>query len=90
MDALTKNVAGDISGLNQQKGQMQQEAQIGGGVAEIAAKLPVGPETFIEGVMMWRRTAETITANIVPIVCSLAVAIALLAYEMLVRKITGD
>ncbi|KAG8868279.1 hypothetical protein FRB97_002561 [Tulasnella sp. 331] len=83
-------MAGDISELNQQKEQMQQEAQIGEDAAEIAAKLPVSPETVIEGVMIWRRTAETITANIVPILCALAVVIAFLAYEVLVRKITGD
>ncbi|KAG8867423.1 hypothetical protein FRB97_003353, partial [Tulasnella sp. 331] len=56
MDTLTKNVASDISELTQQKEQMQQEAQIGGGSAEIEAKLPVSPETVIEGVMIWRRT----------------------------------
>lgn len=57
MDNLTKNMAGNVDELNQQKEKMQREAQMGEEASEIAAKLPVSPETVIEGVMMWRKTS---------------------------------
>lgn len=50
MDSLLKNVATTESQFNEQKSQIQEEVEIGETAAAIAAKVPLSPETIIEGI----------------------------------------
>lgn len=52
---MTKNIATAEADFNEQKAALQQEAEMGEKAAAFAAKMPVDPETVIEGFMMWRR-----------------------------------
>jgi hypothetical protein len=52
---LKKNVASAEGEFNAQKQQMQDEAEMGETAAAVAAKLPISPETAIEGFMLWRQ-----------------------------------
>lgn len=61
MDMLNKNLnsmATEEKDINDQKAKLQGEAQMGEEAAEIAAKLPVSPETVIEGIMFARKASE--------------------------------
>jgi hypothetical protein len=53
-----KHAASAQSDILAQKNTLQQEAQLGETAAEVAAKLPVSPETVIEAVMTGRKIRE--------------------------------
>jgi hypothetical protein len=55
MDGLKANIASAQHEFDDQKGELQDQAQLGETAATIAAKAPVSPQTVIEGVMFWRK-----------------------------------
>jgi len=60
MENLTKNIATDEADFQKQKQEVQEVAEVGELAGTIAAKLPVSPQTVIEGIMIWRRDANKI------------------------------
>jgi hypothetical protein len=58
MDALKSNIAHAQDELDEQKTQLQEQAELSETAAHIAAKAPVDPQTVIEGVMLWRQIRE--------------------------------
>ena len=55
---MKKNIATAEGDFNAQKEKMQDEAEMGEKAATIAAKLPIDPETAIEGFMLWRQISK--------------------------------